>query len=288
LPFEYREASSVEAALTLLAEHGVSARVIAGGTEMSHILRSGREQPTLVVGIGRVPELRSIGDSNGAIDLGAAATLSEIASSLRVGALAPALAEAALAYRSPQIRNLATLGGVLCSSARRCEPAVALLALGASVELRSARATRLIAIERFLRPDGSRDLEVGELVARVLIPTHVELSTAYSAVRRLGSVDAPLASAAVSLEFDSAGRISGGRVAVGAALPPQLVPDAMRALVGVAASDVTPSKLAAACDALSVLADPRASAAYLRRMCAVAIARATASAAAARTTGGVR
>jgi aerobic carbon-monoxide dehydrogenase medium subunit len=286
LPFEFREASSLDDALVLLAERPTSARAIAGGTTLTYGLRSGRERPEVVVSIGRLAELRSIVDETNAIAIGAGVTLSELASSLRVVALARPLVDAALAYRSPQIRNAATIGGVLCSDARRCEPAVALLALGASVEIRSAQAGRTEQVVNLLRPDGSCDLRPTELLTRVLVPVHSGERSAYYRVARLGSVDSPLASAAVVLGLDSSGAISSARVATGAALAPRLMPAADNALVGMAPASVTPELMAPACDGLPVGPDTRASASYLRRMCAVAIARAVVSTVSGQWTGG--
>jgi aerobic carbon-monoxide dehydrogenase medium subunit len=286
LPFEFTEAASVDGVLALLAAHGASARLIAGGTSLTYGLRSGRVQPEVVVSIGRLPDLRTIADESGGLAIGAGVTLSELGLSLRVSALAKTLADSALAYRSPQIRNVATLGGVLCSDARRCEPAVALLALGASAEVRSAESARTLLLADFLRPDGSRDLRPTELVSRVLVPIPAGYLGAYYQVARMGSVDTPFASAAVCLKLGSTGAISMATVAIGAALSPRLLTIAETALIGRAPATVTPDTVLPACADLPVGLDTRASAGYLRRMCAVAIARAVASAVSGQSTGG--
>ena len=116
----------------MLAERP-DAIVLAGGTDLMVAVNEGHRQigrEALVVGVNRVPELRSwtIDRSAGTLRIGAAVTYAELAAPPLAG-LVPALAQAARTVGSPQIRNAATIGGnvVTCSPAGDGLPVLAAL-----------------------------------------------------------------------------------------------------------------------------------------------------------------
>jgi xanthine dehydrogenase YagS FAD-binding subunit len=110
----YARAGSVEQAIELLAEPG--ARVLAGGTDLAGQIDRGITAPGLLVDVSRAG-LGALRPSGAGVAIGAAVTLSEIASS---EALAPyrSLQQAAAAAASPLLRNVGTVGGNLCQLTR--------------------------------------------------------------------------------------------------------------------------------------------------------------------------
>ena len=114
--FAFAEASTLDEALALLAEPGTQA--IAGGTELVNWLKEGIETPDCLVDLNRVPGLDGVGGGAGELRLGALARMSDVAAHEAVGRDYPAVAEALLASASPQLRNMATIGGNLLQRTR--------------------------------------------------------------------------------------------------------------------------------------------------------------------------
>jgi len=117
-PFRHTTAGSLEEAQALLADPG--ARAVAGGTDLLGALQSNIQPayPGLLVDLKRIPGLGYIREDRRGLRLGALATLSELADHPLVQESYPALAAAARAVASPQVRNMATVGGNLCQEPR--------------------------------------------------------------------------------------------------------------------------------------------------------------------------
>ncbi|MFD0271955.1 FAD binding domain-containing protein [Streptomyces sp. NPDC127106] len=133
--FDYARPAGLAEALDLLSGTR-GARVLAGGQSLLPALRAGEDSARLLVDVRRLPELRGIASTAGAIRIGALTTLAELAASPRVLAEAPELAAAARANGDPQVRNLGTAGGNLAARGPRATdlPAAA-IAADAVVEL---------------------------------------------------------------------------------------------------------------------------------------------------------
>src|SRR5262245_41078805 len=90
------------------------ALVVAGGTDVMVELSAGRRRPREILTLSWVSELAGWELADGEVRLGAGLTCANAASTLD---LLPALAQAAAAMGTPQVRNAATLGGNLASAA---------------------------------------------------------------------------------------------------------------------------------------------------------------------------
>lgn len=119
-PFRHIRARTVGEACALLAEHGVRGRANAGGTDLLGALKDGiyPEPPDLVVDLKTIPGLDVIEEDGAGLRIGALARLADIARSGPIRSRWPILAQAAHSVGSPQIRNMATLGGNLCQEVR--------------------------------------------------------------------------------------------------------------------------------------------------------------------------
>lgn len=113
--FEWISVSSVDEAIEQLRSGAV---VKAGGVDLLDRMKEGLDSPERVVGIGSVPDLDAIRADETALHVGALATLAEIGSSPQVASRWPALAQAASSAATPQIRNVATVGGNLLQRPR--------------------------------------------------------------------------------------------------------------------------------------------------------------------------
>ena len=117
-PFQYIEAGSVDEAVSLILESPSDTRFIAGGTDLLAEIKSGVTGPKRLIGLGAIPGLRDIRDTEDGLSIGAMATISEVADHPVIQTAYRALAEAAAGLATPQIRNLGTLGGNLTQRPR--------------------------------------------------------------------------------------------------------------------------------------------------------------------------
>jgi len=122
------------------------ATLLAGGTDLLVEINSGRQRPSYIVSIDRIADLKT-SDRNGHLRMAAGVTYTDM---LEADAGSAALQEAARTIGSPQIRNVATIGGNLgrCSPAGDTLPVLA--ALEATVVLRSKKGERRVPFFDFM------------------------------------------------------------------------------------------------------------------------------------------
>ena len=110
-PFAYQQPASIDATLQALAANP-AARPLAGGTDLLTLIKSGISEPETLIDIKRLTEIDDrIVVSGNETTIGALATLHEIERDPMLRESYPALCQAAGDAASPQIRNMATLGG---------------------------------------------------------------------------------------------------------------------------------------------------------------------------------
>ena len=115
--FTYLRAKTVTEAVRALAAPG--ARLHAGGTDLLGCLRDGVFKADKLVSVSGVVALRGITKApTGGLRIGALTTLADVAANKNIVRDYPALAQAALAVGSPQLRNQGTIGGNVCQRPR--------------------------------------------------------------------------------------------------------------------------------------------------------------------------
>lgn len=114
--FEYVSPSNKEQVATLLNDN---AAILAGGTDLLGLMKDDVLTPSRLVNIKEIQSLRGVSysASNG-LRIGALTTIAELADARSELASYPALMDAANEAASPQIRNIATLGGNMCQRPR--------------------------------------------------------------------------------------------------------------------------------------------------------------------------
>lgn len=115
-PFDYVEAAQSADAIRLIGA-SPSTRFIAGGTNLVDLIKYGVESPATLVDISRLPMARVEATATG-LRIGALARNSDVAANLLVKKQFPLLSETLLAGASPQLRNMATMGGNLMQRTR--------------------------------------------------------------------------------------------------------------------------------------------------------------------------
>jgi CO/xanthine dehydrogenase FAD-binding subunit len=156
---------SLDEAVGLLAEHGPSLLVMAGGTIAMPLINEGISMPEQVLGL-RQAGLTYIKRTNGNITIGATTPLSQLLGQEVV----PLLQEAARHTAGWAIRNMGTVGGNIFAPPPAGDVAVALLALDARVKLVSARGVRVVPLAEFYTGFMTNDLQPDELLAEIQAP----------------------------------------------------------------------------------------------------------------------
>jgi CO/xanthine dehydrogenase FAD-binding subunit len=168
---------------------------LAGGTQF---LRGQARRvpvfPRYILSLNRLEELHRITRTERYLEIGAMVKLNDL---INLGKVVPeVLTQCLLGITGPQIRNLATIGGNICTPTRRLDTTAAMIALDAHYELRHASAARWISTSRFYSPEGSLSLGQQELLTRIRIPLD---QWTYSAYAKYPSQDARAGSEVMAL-----------------------------------------------------------------------------------------
>ena len=116
--FEYASPVTLKEALGLLGASWSDANILAGGTDQISLMKEEIHTPRRVVDIKRIKELSGIAKAGGGLRIGATTTVEELLSNASVRTEYPVLFEAAHGVRSPQVRNMGTVGGDVCQRPR--------------------------------------------------------------------------------------------------------------------------------------------------------------------------
>ncbi len=115
-PFVYSRANDAAAALAAIAKP--HAKFLGGGTNLIDLMKMGVETPAQVIDINRLPLAQVEELPGGGVRLGALARNSDVAEHPLIVQRYPVLSQAFLAGASPQLRNMATVGGNLMQRTR--------------------------------------------------------------------------------------------------------------------------------------------------------------------------
>jgi 4-hydroxybenzoyl-CoA reductase subunit beta len=255
--FEFRAPQTVAEAVRILDGEGPRAMPLAGGTDLLPNMKRRQQVPKTLLSLNRIPELRRMEFNDSGSRLSACITLSEIGGDQRFRNGWTALAQAASFVATPQIRNMATLGGNLCLDTRcnyydqnyewrkaigfclkkdgntcwvapgssKCmavsstDTAPALLALGAHVRLVSRSSEREVPVSELYQNDGIHYIkrQPNELLTEVLLDSLRGWKSTYWKLRRRGSFDFPVLSVAAAAKISKSGVVEDARIVVGSA-----------------------------------------------------------------------
>lgn len=116
--FEYVSPNSVKQALGLLSANWDDAEILAGGTDLLALMKDYVVSPKRVVNIKQLPGMHAISAERDGLRIGALVTLDRIVDAPQIRREFSALAQCVADAASPQIRNMATMGGNLCQRPR--------------------------------------------------------------------------------------------------------------------------------------------------------------------------
>ncbi len=242
------------------------ARLLAGGTDLALEVTQQHRALQTQISIGAIDSLQQITVSAQQIELGAAATLSACAQPLAdeypdFGALLQRFA-------SLQIRNQATLGGNLGNASPIGDTAPALIALGATIQLRRGKQCRRLPLEAFFIEYKVTALQPGEFIEKIILPraSADDVLRCYKVSKRMDD-DTSALLGCFNLRINN-GRVQHARIAFGGmAAIPQRARHCEAALCGALWNQHTLHQAQAALqNDFTPLSDFRASAAYRLRV----------------------
>jgi 4-hydroxybenzoyl-CoA reductase subunit beta len=269
--FRFRAPKTVAEAAAWLAEAPADTMLLGGGTDLIPNMKRRQQTPKTVIALRQIEELNRVSNGAG-LRIGASVTLSALVEDPRVRQAAPGLWQAAAQVATPHLRNMGTIGGNLCldtrctyydqseewrraigfcmkkdgstcwvaTSSPRClavsstDTAPMLQALGARVRLASASGERTIDVADLYANDGMHYLRrrADEVLADIIVPSQQGWRSTYWKLRRRGSFDFPVASAAVAVRMEGS-RVAEARLVLGAvASQPMESPKAIALLAG--------------------------------------------------------
>ncbi|MFN0029496.1 MAG: FAD binding domain-containing protein [Acidimicrobiales bacterium] len=278
-PGRYVPAVSLHHAVQLLADPGLQpARIIAGGTDLLlEIERGVRRGVATLIDISAVPGAGSITVTDGDARLGPMVTHNDVVGSAALVMQALPLAQACWEVGSAQLRNRATVAGNLLTASPANDTISALLALGATAELHSARGLRRVPVEAFFTGFRTTVAEPDELLSAIEVPLlgagqrGIFVKLANRAAQAISVLHL-----AVVVGLDEDGVVRSARIALGSvAATVVLAPAAAEVLVGrTLDAEAIDDAAAAAAASVSPIDDIRATAEYRRRTLPVALRRA--------------
>ena len=247
----YEAPTTLDQALSLLAAAGPAARVLAGGTDLLVQIRTDVVDPSVLIDIKGIDEVRRISAEGGGYRVGAAVTGAELKEHPTLKKDWPGLVEGANLIGSTQVQGRATMGGNLCNGSPAADSVPGLIAAAAKVVVAGPKGRREVAVEDIMV--GPRKLSIGrdEIIVSFLLPARPPRSSdAYLRFIPRTEMDIAVVGCGVSLSLDAAGVCTAARVALGAvAERPLLVSDAAAAMIGKKIDAGVLEKVAAAASA---------------------------------------
>jgi xanthine dehydrogenase FAD-binding subunit len=232
---EYLLAHKVEEALGIMSATPASVRIVSGGTDLLLELQQGNHPPVrTLVDVTEINEMCALECREGSLYIGASVTLSQLARSPMVKEHAQALAEAASLMATPQVCNVATIGGNVAHALPAADGTIALLALDARAEVANGNGRRRVPLQALFKGPGESSLEPGhDLLVGFYLPLH-ERGQASAFDRRVNPQGIALAMLNMAIWLQRrADEITKIRVAVGPSGPiPMRMEAAEKTLVG--------------------------------------------------------
>jgi carbon-monoxide dehydrogenase medium subunit len=235
--FSYMAPKTMDEAISLQQSYGDRAKYIAGGTDVLVKIKEGKLAPDFLISLKNITDQEHpyINHETGELFIGAFITHRAIEKSSIIQLNYPILHDAVKNIGSVQIRNVATIGGNLVNAVPSADGAIPLIALDGKAHIYGTKGHRFVDLRRFFLGPGQCDLERGEILLEIVIPSLSSRSSgAYIKHGRREAMELPMLGVGVllGLEEDMA-TCAQARICLGVAAPtPLRCLEAERYLVG--------------------------------------------------------
>jgi len=168
-PFTYFAPATMEETFSILRDHDGKAVLFAGGTDLVSMMKLRKTTPEALVSLKGIPGLDTIRKDGACLRIGPLTTIASIRASDLIRKEFPALHETTKGFATPQIRNMATIGGNICRSSPCANTPPPLMTLGAEVRLVGHKGERFVKLEDFFTGAGENVLD-REVLAEIVVP----------------------------------------------------------------------------------------------------------------------
>jgi carbon-monoxide dehydrogenase medium subunit len=276
IPFELVEPNTIADAIASLDREDPGVRLIAGGSALMLMMKSGIFKPTRLVSLRRLEGFSGIETTrDGGLRIGAMTSLSTIERSQLVEIHAPVIVRAMKRLANVRVRNVACIGGALAHGDPHMDMPPLLACLGAEVVVVGPRGERTIAVQDLFIGYYETVLSRDEIIREIRIPSLAGRHTAYLKCTTRSADDWPALGVAINFRLNDTG-ISDARVVVGAVTEKPTRLAAVEALLQ--GNKLSPALTAKVCEAavseVSPFSDALGSAAYKQQLVKVYVGRA--------------
>lgn len=217
--FKYLRPSTPEEASKIKAEYGRRAKCLAGGTDLLLQWQRGETDFEYCLDLTFIPELKYIQNIKKELCIGALTTLALLEDAVEENSLKACIRGTVSQMCTPQVRNLATVGGNLCNASPAADLSVLFVALGAQAQILGKSGERSISLEDFFRGVNETVLADDEILTEIRIPLPAfRTGHAFNRVTRT-VIDIAQVNTAVSLAADASGVVVDAKIALGAVAP---------------------------------------------------------------------
>jgi aerobic carbon-monoxide dehydrogenase medium subunit len=277
--FDYVRPTTVEEAVNALRDGGDDAKILAGGQSLLPVLRLRMADPSLIIDLGGIPELRGVREDGDQIVVGAMTSHHDVTRDDLLAQHVALIQEATKTVADPQVRHRGTLGGALAHADPAGDLAAPALALGADLVLVGPNGTRTVNADDFFEDYFTTAIGEGELLTEIRFPKFTGWGARYEKFNRVAQAWSIVAVAA-TIKVEG-GTISEARIGLtNMAGTPVRARSVESALVGQSASEENVRRAAqSAAEGTSPTADADAGTDYREHLAKVLTGRAVLAAA---------
>ena len=212
--FKYKKVSTIDDALQTLSTD--NSKLIAGGTDLLLKVKHGMSRINILVDISQIKDFSYVKNEAGSIHIGAGTKIRDILISEILLKSAPIIPLIAAEIGSPEVRNIATVGGNVCCARANCgtcflpgckamtgdrivkpcqnasysDLLLPFVAYDAVAVIRSSDGIRRVEIENFIKPDGKIDIATKEILTEIFFRKDAS-KKAYRCLRYPNSMGLP-------------------------------------------------------------------------------------------------
>lgn len=251
--FDFYEPSTIKEACNLLATTNNS-MLIAGGTDLIVQMKREKKHPSTVINLKHIQELEGISVCDEGVCIGALTKIADIAASPDIYNIWRSVSIGADNIGTPQVRNLATIGGNVCNSSPCADTVPGLIVSNAVAIIAGIDGERKVQLEDFFDGPGRNCLGKGELLKSIWLPKiPINIKQAFCKMGPRKAADIAVVNLAISLSLEN-GVCTYARIAAGSVAPtPIRITEAEKALKGV---DMPSCDLEAIADLVAAKATP--------------------------------
>jgi len=264
---EYMCPKDLAPALSIL-DQNLETTIVAGGTDLMVWTKNKIVNPSFIMDVSQVAELKVVEDTQDRLFLGASLTAADLLDSGKTTNIPLGLVEAARVLGTPAVRNMATIGGNLGTSSPAGDMSTMLQGLRAKVVIQKTKGMSTKPLDGFFLGPGKNILAADELITGVHIPC--SLTSRYLKIGLRKGSTISVVSVAGSLYEKEDGRV-GLCLALGAVAPTPMRATRAENMFSLDKIQNLDQCGQVAASETSPISDIRASSEYRRQMVAVLV-----------------